>query len=40
MRRRGENMQDTLFVVIGVVVYLAFVGLIGVLDERTLDRRR
>jgi hypothetical protein len=33
-------MQDILFVVIGVLVYLAFVGLIPVLDRRTMDRRR
>jgi hypothetical protein len=33
-------MQDAIFVVIGVLIYLAFVGLIAVLDERTMDRRR
>lgn len=33
-------MQDTLYVAIGVLIYLAFVGLVSVLDERTLDRRR
>jgi len=33
-------MQDTLFIAIGVLIYLGFVGLISVLDERALDRRR
>lgn len=33
-------MQDTLFVLIGVLIYLAFVGLISVREKHTTDRRR
>jgi hypothetical protein len=33
-------MSDTIYVVLGVAFYLGFVGLLTLLDERTLDRRR
>lgn len=37
---RETLMNDTLFVALGVGLYLALVALLSLFDERGLDRRR